>query len=250
MKLVNSDLAYDHIRKRILSGAYAPGMSLMTEELSSRIGVSRTPVRDALRQLETEGLVSIRPRLGATVKQMNVREYRETCELRLALESHAAGLAARHRTTADLHQMRVALDEMLRLIRPAPRGADAAKIHGQLVRADVRFHLAVIAAAHNELMRREIMRLHLVSRIVAGPSPGDPAGGRPVDDDEIEHRTAVQKCHEQIYDAIARENPLAARRAMEAHIQDIIDRSVHRLLQSGAASQPKELSEEEASYVA
>jgi DNA-binding GntR family transcriptional regulator len=69
MKNVNSDIAYDFLRKRILNGEYPPGRALMTEVLSDEIGVSRTPVRDALRKLEADGLVSIRARLGASVKK-------------------------------------------------------------------------------------------------------------------------------------------------------------------------------------
>jgi DNA-binding GntR family transcriptional regulator len=63
MKKVNSDVAYDHIRKKILSGEFPPGYALMTEALSADIQVSRTPVREALHKLKAEGLVSISPRL-------------------------------------------------------------------------------------------------------------------------------------------------------------------------------------------
>ena len=94
MKSVNTDVAYNHIRKRILSGEYPPGHPLMTELLANEIKVSRTPVRDALRKLETDGLVTIQAHLGASVKKMQLKEFREMCDLRLALESHAAGLAA------------------------------------------------------------------------------------------------------------------------------------------------------------
>ena len=112
MQTVNSDRAYDFIRKRILNGDYGPGSALMTEQLSAEIGVSRTPVRDALRQLESDGLVSIRPRLGASVKLMDRREFREMCELRLALEGHAAYLAAINRSGNELREIQQALEAM------------------------------------------------------------------------------------------------------------------------------------------
>ena len=67
MKSVNTDVAYDYIRKKILSGEYPPGHALMTEALATEIGVSRTPIRDAFRKLETDGLVTIRAHLGASV---------------------------------------------------------------------------------------------------------------------------------------------------------------------------------------
>ena len=77
MKNVNSDIAYDYLRKRILAGEYAPGEALMTNVLAPEIGVSRTPIRDALRQLEADGLVTIQPRLGASVKKMDLKTFRE-----------------------------------------------------------------------------------------------------------------------------------------------------------------------------
>ena len=133
---VNSDIAYDYIRKRILNGTYPPGHALMTKILSGEIGVSRTPVRDALRQLEADGLVSIRPRLGASVKTMNRKEFGEMCILRLALESHAAGLAASNRTEADLQEIGFALNAMRGMIM-------AEQPHfSELVREDVRVHIA------------------------------------------------------------------------------------------------------------
>ena len=76
MKKVNSDVAYDYIRKKILSGEFLPGYSLMTEVLSSDIGVSRTPIREALHRLKADGLVTIRAHLGASVTKMGVEEFK------------------------------------------------------------------------------------------------------------------------------------------------------------------------------
>ena len=70
-----------------MGGEFAPGQSLLTEVLAKEIKVSRTPVRDALRKLEADGLVTIRAHLGASVKQLQLREFREMSDLRLALES-------------------------------------------------------------------------------------------------------------------------------------------------------------------
>src|SRR5688572_27597822 len=112
MKNVNSDIAYAHIRKLILNGTYRPGQALLTNDLSTEIGVSRTPVRDALRQLEADGLVIIRAHRGASVKSMEFKEYREMCGLRLALETHAASEAAENRTSEELREMKHALEAM------------------------------------------------------------------------------------------------------------------------------------------
>ena len=157
MKSVNTDVAYNHIRKRILSGEYPPGHPLMTELLANEIKVSRTPVRDALRKLETDGLVTIQAHLGASVKKMQLKEFREMCDLRLALESHAAGLAALNRTDADLSEIQFALEAMRRLTAEIASAPEEQPLISELVHEDVRFHIAVMTAAKNELMKKEIL---------------------------------------------------------------------------------------------
>jgi len=250
MKSVNSDLAYTYIRKRILSGEYAPGQPLMTKELSADIGVSRTPVRDALRQLETDGLVIIRPHLGASVKTMEFKEYKEMCGLRLALETYAAGLAAENRTLEELAEMRHALEEMRRLTdQLAEQGAeeDREKIEA-LRREDVRFHIAIISAAKSDRLKKEVLRLHIVNRVVSGLNPGN--------DKAIEksqkgaHRRGVQLEHEAIYQAIEKGDAASAKAAMERHIQDIIDNNVRSMARAEQGGMARELSEEELNYTA
>ena len=251
MKNVNSDIAYDYLRKRILSGEYPPGHALMTNVLAPEIGVSRTPIRDALRQLEADGLVTIQPRLGASVKKMDVKSFRESCELRLALESHAAGLAARTRADVDLQEINLALEEMRRITTELVEGGAVSTLLPGLVREDVRFHLAIITATKNDLIKKEILRLHLINRVVSGPSLVDRAEGRPADVGQLEdlaHRQEVLASHEQIYQAIEAGNVAAAKKAMEEHIQDIIDRSVHRLARASARVMARALSDEEAIY--
>lgn len=114
MKNYNSDIAYEYIRKRIIGEECAPRLPLMTEALATAIGISRTPVREALRKLEADGLVSIRPRLGACVKRMDMKEFYEICEVRIALEGHAAGLASKNRTDAELEEIQYALNAAIK----------------------------------------------------------------------------------------------------------------------------------------
>lgn len=250
MKNVNSDIAYDYLRKRILSGEYVPGQALMTNVLAAEIGVSRTPIRDALRQLEVAGLVSIRPRLGASVKAMDIKNFRESCELRLALETHAAGLAARNHADADLHEIKLALEEMRGITAELRDGGALAKLIPKLAREDVRFHLAIITATKNDLIKKEILRLHLINRVVSSTPAGDRSIPRASNPEDLSHRGEVLKSHEEIYKAIAAGDAASAKKAMEAHIQDIIDRSVHRLARANAEVMTRELSDEEAIYTA
>ena len=248
MKNVNSDIAYDYLRKRILNGDYPPGHALMTNVLAPEIGVSRTPIRDALRQLEADGLVTIQPRLGASVTKMDLKSFRESCELRLALETHAAGLAARNHADVDLHEISLALEEMRRITGELVAGGAASALIPVLVREDVRFHLAIITAAKNDLIKKEILRLHLVNRVVSGPTAVSRANARPEPAEDLDHRRDVLASHEEIFQAIADARVEDAKGAMERHIQDIIDRSIHRLARASAETATRELSEEEAIY--
>lgn len=249
MKSVNSDVAYDYIRKRILSGEYPAGFGLATNTLSEEIGISRTPVRDALRQLEADGLVTIQARLGASVKTMDLKEFREMCGLRLALESHAAGLAAINRTEADLQEISYALEAMRTLTDRIIGAPQEEPLLGDLRREDVRFHVAIMTAAKNELMKKEILRLHLINRVVASPPP---AGSDPVAErsERDKRRRDVFASHEEIFQAIRRSDAPAARDAMDRHIQDIIDNTLRAMARADSGSVARELTEEELSYTA
>lgn len=247
---MNSDRAYDFIRQKILDGVYPPGSALLTEQLSADVGVSRTPIRDALRQLETDGLVSIRPRLGASVTQMNLKELREMCDLRLALESHAACLAAANRNEADLAEIRLALEGMERSVEAIAAADTEEPLLTDLRRDDVRFHLAIMNAARNDLMKKEILRLHLVNRVVAGT--GEPEGpeGPPTKAVKDMRRREVLAAHRAIYDALARRDGVSAKREMEAHLGELIEHSLQSFARSDAGRLARSINDEELLYSA
>jgi DNA-binding FadR family transcriptional regulator len=118
----------------------------------------------------------------------------------------------------------------------------------KLVREDVRFHLAIISAAKNDLMKKEILRLHLVNRVVSGPAALAKANVQAEPPEDGAHRREVFASHQEIYQTIAAGTPGEAKRAMEQHIQEIIDRSIHRLVRAHAAFATRTLSDEEAMY--
>ncbi|WP_221031951.1 GntR family transcriptional regulator [Actomonas aquatica] len=244
-KSVNSDIAYDYIRKRILSGEFPPAHPLMTKALSDEIGVSRTPVRDALRQLEADGLVTIEARLGASVKKMELKEFQELCGMRLALESYAAGLAARHHSSFDLQEILLPLERMRQLTEQIVTEGHSDQVFAALVREDVRFHVAIMTAAQNELMKREILRLHLINRVVSDK----PSGQEPLPEDEQgERRRAVLASHEKIFDAIKRRAVQEAEAEMEEHLREMVDHHVRLMARASARTRGPELSEEELLY--
>lgn len=104
--------AYCHIRRQILSGVLQPGHRINLAEIAQSLSISRMPIRDALRQLDTEGLVVMRPNRGATVVDLTPDEAEEYFEIRAALEALSAGLAAPVLSKGDIDNLAVAKDRM------------------------------------------------------------------------------------------------------------------------------------------
>lgn len=132
------------IRDQILDGVRAPGSKLVERDLAVELGVSRVPVRDALKALVTEGLVTPRPRTWAVVREFTPADLADLNEVRSALEVLTFRLAANRRTREGLEHLRSVLDSEL---EAAHRG-DA--VHARRAAAD--FHETVTALAGNELL--------------------------------------------------------------------------------------------------
>ena len=101
-----SDRAYQAIREGIAAGRYIPGQRLVEADIAHRAGVSRTPVRQALRWLEREGVVQIEKRRGATMRALSGEQVSDLYELRAQLEAFACGLAARRADDEDREELR------------------------------------------------------------------------------------------------------------------------------------------------
>ena len=131
------DMVYDDIRDAILSGALAPGQRVKERDVAEQMGISTTPVKEALRRLEQEGLVVSQPRRGAIVSTLVEIPVEEIEEMRGALEAMAARLAATRMTDAELVRLQAIVDEMTRLTlemrEPQTRIEDVSVFH-QLIR--------------------------------------------------------------------------------------------------------------------
>jgi len=233
---VDYSKAYNYIRERILSGEYARGFPLKPDVLAKEIGMSRTPIRDALRQLDGDGLVSIRPRSGASVRSIDVDEYSEICGMRLALEIYSAGVAAKMRTESDLKEILFACEavanETERLIQASsPEEHHMDHLTSELlIREDIRFHMAITSASKNRLIGKELLRNHLINRIVTVSTMLTAKSFLPVNRSEAVTmaRTTVSE-HRLIYDAIRRNDVAVAKNAMEMHLQQDVDNLIRRL---------------------
>lgn len=136
------DLVFATLRKAILMGNLRPGDRLLEEHLAARMGVSRTPIREAIRKLELEGLVIMVPRCGASVASINADKVKDVLEVRSALDELAIKLACQNITEEQIRR----LNEAKLRFETNTTGSSIARI----VDADVKFHDIIIEASGNE----------------------------------------------------------------------------------------------------
>jgi DNA-binding GntR family transcriptional regulator len=208
-----SDLAYTRVRGLILSGELAPGAVLPQAALAQTIGISTTPLREALRRLKQEGLVELDAHRDARVRPLDADEARDLLELRGSLEPLAASLAAQRRTDEDLEDVRAALDG-LEGLSSRPSATELESHH--------RFHAAIHRASHNALLVETLDGLWVKTDryrrhgLEAGRS-----------DEERDIRAAE---HRQLFEAIRDGDADAAAELMRRHVETSLGaRSADRL---------------------
>jgi DNA-binding GntR family transcriptional regulator len=152
------------LRKAIVSGKLKPGERLVEEKLAETFGVSRNPVREAIRVLASEGLVEVAARRGTFVARLDDTEARETIEVRAVLEAHNARLAARRQDPALLQRAQAVLDKGTAVLNSGR--------HDTLHALNVQFHQALAEAGHNRVLA-ELLQL-LRERTSALFAPGEP----------------------------------------------------------------------------
>jgi DNA-binding GntR family transcriptional regulator len=196
-----SDFAYRQVRDRILSGELEPGAVIQQRDLASRIGISTTPLREALRRLKSEGLVELDAHRDARISPLRAEEARDLLELRKSLDPLAAGLAAQRRTNADIQA-----------IRATHAGLEPLPTHpaiGQLV-AHRNFHAAIYRASHNDLLIDSLDGLwdkaDRYRRLALQTDRGQAA------------RDQKAKEHQLLVDFIAARDSAGAANVMRAHI--------------------------------
>lgn len=141
----------DRLRELVLSGEYQPGALLPELFLAQEFGVSRTPVREALKQLENEGLVEIRPRVGTFVRIPTRREIVELFELKEGFEGLAAGLFARRGDVAELAILKRNINFSEQAVKRGDATGYAALVH--------EFHNTIIRGANNTKLLEHYERL-------------------------------------------------------------------------------------------
>ena len=175
------ELVCEHIREAIINGTFAPGERLMEIQMADEMGVSRTPVREAIRKLEMEGFVVMIPRRGTYVSNMSIKDINDVYEIRISLDTLAAGLAAERISDEELEE----LQRLLVKVGNAIEENDMAKV----VEADIEFHDVLYKASRNERLRNIINNLREQITVIRGVSMRYP--GR-LKDTQEEHRRLVE----------------------------------------------------------
>jgi len=208
-----ADKARDMIRAAIFDGHIKPEERLTIERIAAQLGISRTPVREALKALETDGIVKLLPNRGAVVQSFQRPELEDRYTVRAALEGLAGELACRNQgkklgLLLDVNQQQV----MACMAKAEPDDLEAAST---LVALNGEFHDLILNASGSEVTARMMstLRMPMVYRLFHWRSP---------------IRQQVQShFHEQIIDAFKQEDPAEVRRLLEAHILDARDFVLH-----------------------
>lgn len=156
------------IREKLLSGAVKPGSRLSDDLLARELGISRSPVREALGQLASEGLIEQRPRAGAFVKQLDRREVEELYEIREALERYAVRKAAAGIRAESLAQLRRLCREMRSFVRQHPKCGTKialAELRRRISSNDLAFHSLILEAAENRQMTKLVTDFKILMQI-------------------------------------------------------------------------------------
>ncbi len=197
MQKSSGETAYAELLSSIRNGVFQPGDRLREEDASERLGLSRTPVREALRRLESDGIVEHRPRLGAVIRRLDHSEVVELYEMRVMFETKAAEMAAKHGTMAEFE----VLEDLNRRIAEQREAPSAAAALNQ------EFHQGLYLAGRNSFLLESARSLNY-SLLLVGPTTLT---------DEARIDTVVAQ-HQAIIDGLREGEPVAAGEAAETHL--------------------------------
>lgn len=197
------EAAYAKLLEAIRAGTYGPGARLRETEVAARLNLSRTPVREALRRLEADGIVEHRPRLGAVIRQLDHSELVELYEMRSVLERTAAEMAAKHASAAELVALRDLNDQI------------AASLPARAAALNQDFHRGIYLATRNRFLMEAARALNNALMLL-GPTTLDDAA----------RIATVSDQHGAILDAIEARDAPAAGQAAQSHLETSL---IHRL---------------------
>lgn len=195
------EVIFDTLREAIITGELKPGERLMEVKLAEKMGVSRTPVREAIRMLELEGLVDMLPRKGAHVAELSVKDIMDVLEVRAAMDSLATRLAAERITDDEIKELRQIQAQFINYV-------EKNNLQGS-IKKDVEFHELIYRASRNDRLlqinnnlREQVQRF----RVIYLKDYSSPKN--------------LIKEHEDICDAISARNSDMAQECAKIHINN------------------------------
>lgn len=206
-----ADKAYYLIRDLIVSLELAPGALIDERRLIERLGIGRTPVREALRRLAQERLVEVYPRRGMFVTGVDVRQLARLSEVRAVLEPEAARLAAERATDEDRAELAALVAEL------------DVRDGGELMDLDERIHRAVYRAAHNELLEATLEQYFVLALRIWSIGLGSG------NEDRAHELEEAVEAHRALLEAIRDGDGERAAETMRAHVQNF-EQAMHRVL--------------------
>ena len=198
------EIVYEQLKRQILTGEITPGTRMMEVELADEMGVSRTPVREAIRKLEKEGLVTIEPRKGAYASDISVKDMIDTMEVREHLESLAAHLAAMTMT----EEQREELERITEGYTQAIYNNDME----EMIHYDELFHKGIVYASGNKTLiqvSEAVQELSLRFRYLYY--------------DDLSRYGSMPMEHKEILEAIENRDAEAAKECAKNHVKRLKD---------------------------
>lgn len=195
------EVIFNTLREAIIVGELKPGERLMEVQLAEKMGVSRTPVREAIRKLELEGLVEMIPRKGAHVADLSVKDIMDVLEVRATLDGLATALSASRITEDEIKELKHVQSQFANYV-------EKENLQGT-IKKDVEFHDIIYRSSRNDKLiqiannlREQVQRFRVIYLKDYG-SPKD-----------------IVKEHSEIFEAVLRKDSEAARIAAKKHIKN------------------------------
>jgi DNA-binding GntR family transcriptional regulator len=205
--------AYQHIKQLISDGALEAGSSISELALAKELGSSRTPIREAMKQLDAEGLVEQGSNGGMTVAQLKREDIIELYELREALEVYSVGrVASLPLRPADRDRLQFMVDQLLVIkkeLEESSAGAMNEEQNNRFVECDLGFHALLLSATNNSRIQRMVHDTRLLIRVFAIRRRGHDAA----------QLQSIYDYHQQVLNAVAAQDAPRAMKAMAEHIQ-------------------------------
>lgn len=224
--------AYDRIRDLLKTGEMAPGTRVSSLELSRRLGISRTPVREALSRLCADGVVREVPGFGVCIHQPDETELRELYGMREVLETYAARQAAEHITGDELvrlHELLLQWRSLARHLKESGEKYLDKKLGERWIKIDEKFHDIVLVAARNKLLHKTVSDMRLTAQTLeAQRSPGETVA--------LGSAAKTYRDHTRLWKALQRHDSAAAEYWMREQLRMGCERHLEAIRVTESAS--------------